>query len=273
VLKVPTMARLRVLTCLFLVSCAALLLAKETPIVLLWPQDKPALKLTFDKFRQLSSYAGQNTFVADVTVQNLTDKPIPHAVFTVYLSDKTNVRIGDAVLQVSDLNPGQIAKLPFQFNAVGIPANLAISAKKDMLAGKTVSLTIISVPPGADLKVDGHDSGRTPALVKLAVGTHTVDLAKEGYAPGSTPVEITTDELPGGSITIELGGLSRDTVELRDGTSVVGDVMSLSMTSVVVRVNGTDQTYDRNKVKKIILVERQVVPESAVVQPASASQK
>lgn len=219
----------------------------------------------------MSSYAGQNTFVADVTVQNLTDKPIPHAVFTVYLSDKGNVRIGDAMLQVSDLNPGQIARLPFQFNAVGMPANLVISAKKDMLAGKTVTLTIISVPPGADLKIDGHEAGRTPALVKLTVGSHVVDLSKNGYAPGSTPVEITADELPGGSITIGLGGLYRDTVELRDGTSVVGDVLSLSMTSVIVRVNGADQTYDRNRVKKIILVERQVVPESTVVQPEAPS--
>jgi hypothetical protein len=33
------------------------------------------------------------------------------------------------------------------------------------------------------------------------------------------------------------------------------------MTSVVVRITGEDHTYDRNKVKKITLVEREAVQE------------
>jgi len=40
------------------------------------------------------------------------------------------------------------------------------------------------------------------------------------------------------------------------------------MTQVVVRVDGKEQTYDRNLVKKIILVERQVTQQPPVVQPA-----
>lgn len=63
----------------------------------------------------------------------------------------------------------------------------------------------------------GQDAGTTPVRVRFAVGMHALDLTKEGYAPGSTPMEVTPEELPGGSITVELGGLSRDTVELRDG--------------------------------------------------------
>src|SRR5260370_31673896 len=108
----------------------------------------------------------------------------------------------------------------------------------------------------------------TPVMVKLTIGSHNLDLTKEGYAPGATPLEITPDELPGGSITVELGGLSRDTVELRDGSVVLGDVISLSMTQVVVRVDGRDQAYDRNQVKRLTLVEREVVQQPAVVQPA-----
>jgi hypothetical protein len=100
------------------------------------------------------------------------------------------------------------------------------------------------------------------------VGTHTLDLAKQGYAPGTTPVEITSDELPGGSVTIELGGLSRDTVELRDGTVLLGDLISMSMTAVVVRVDGIDQTYERNRVKRILLVAREVTQQPAIIQPA-----
>lgn len=256
-----------------LVVFTTVLLAKNEPsIVMTWPSEKPALKLTFEKFRQAGTYAGQTTFVADVTVQNLTDKQIPHASFTVYLMDKNKVRIGEALLQVSDLDAGQAAKMQFQFTSVGVPVSLTLSAKKDMLAppgAKTIPLKIISVPAGAKLKVDGQEAGITPIMVRLTVGTHQLDLAKDGYAPGNTPLEVTADELPGGSITVELGGLSRDTVELRDGSIVLCDVVSVSMTQVMVRVDGKDQTYDRNEIKKIMLVEREVTQQPPVTQPAA----
>ena len=71
------------------------------------------------------------------------------------------------------------------------------------------------------------------------------------------------DEAPGGSITFELGGLAEDNVELRDGSVLKGDVLSVSMTQVQVRVNGKDQTYDRNQVRKIILVQRESVPQAS----------
>jgi hypothetical protein len=254
-------------------SAVAALAKTEPPIVMLWPSDKPALKLTFDKFRGQGSYGGQNSYSTEVTVENLTDKQIPRAFFTVYFMDRNKVRIGQGSLQVADLDAGQSAKIQFQFYSVGVPASLALSAKKDMLTpsgGKTISLRIISVPPGATLKVDGQDSGTTPVMVRLAVGPHQLDLIKEGYAPGSTPLDVTPDELPGGSITVELGGLSRDTVELRDGTVLLGDVISLSMTEVVVHVDGKDQSYPRNLVKKVMFVERVIEQHPAVVQPAPA---
>ena len=69
---------------------------------------------------------------------------------------------------------------------------------------------------------------------------------------------------------MELGGISRDTVELRDGTVVLGDVVSVSMTSVIVRTEGKEQTYDRNQVKKILLVERTVIQQPTITQPSSS---
>ena len=136
--------------------------------------------------------------------------------------------------------------------------------------GKTIPLRIISVPAGAKLKVDGQESGTTPVMVRLTIGAHQLDLTKEGYAPGNTPLDVTADELPGGSMTIELGGLSRDTVELRDGSVVLCDVVSVSMTQVVLRVDGKEQSYDRNLVKKITLVEREVIQQAPATQPATA---
>jgi hypothetical protein len=67
---------------------------------------------------------------------------------------------------------------------------------------------------------------------------------------------------------VELGGLSRDTVELRDGTVLLGDVVSMSLTSVVVSVDGKEQALERNQVKKMMLVERQVTPQPVVIQQA-----
>jgi PEGA domain len=259
-----------VLTVLFFALTA--MAKSEPPIEILWPSEKPALKLTFDKFRGQGSYSGQNSYLSDVRIENLTGKQIPRVSFTVYFLDKNKVRIGEGTLQVADLEAGQAARMQFQFYSVGVPASLTLTPKKDMLA-KTIPLKIISVPPGAKLKVDGNDDGTTPVMVRLSVGTHQLELTKEGYAPGVTPLDVTADELPGGSITVELGGLSRDTVELRDGTVLMGDVISMSMTEVVVRADGKDQKYDRNQVKKIILVERVNTQQPPVTQPVPVNSK
>ena len=110
----------------------------------------------------------------------------------------------------------------------------------------------------------------TPVMVKFTEGTHSLEFTKEGYAIGTTPLEVTPDELPGGSITFELGGLSADTVELRDGTVLLGDVISANLTEVVIRVKGEEQKYDRNRIRKIMLVGRQVVQQPSVAQPITS---
>jgi len=151
-----------------------------------------------------------------------------------------------------------------QFSAAGTPAALTL------LAGKTIPLKVISVPAGANLRVDGEDAGVTPKLVDFTIGTHSLELSKEGYATGNTPLDVGADELPGGSVTVELGGLTQDTVELRDGTIVLGDVISMSMTTVVIRVAGKEQKHDRNEVKKMILVEHVVTQQPPAKQPVQS---
>jgi len=236
----------------------------NSAITALWPSsDKPTLKLTFGKFRQSGVVNGQEIFVCDVTAQNVSDQGVTRSVFTVYLSDKNGVRIGRARLQFPEIPRRRTQKAQMQFSASGTPAGVTL------LAGKAIPLKVMSRPPGANFKVDGEDAGVTPKMVDFTIGSHTLEFTKEGYAPGNTPLEVTSDELPGGSITVELGGLSRDTVELRDGTVVLGDVIFVSMVQVTVRVDGKDQTYDRNMVKKIMLVEREVIQQAPVVQPAA----
>jgi hypothetical protein len=246
----------------------------EPSIVMLWPdQASPTLKLTFEKFVQLGSYNGQLSLGSHVMVENTSGKRIPLASFTIYLLDKDKVRIGNGTLNITDLDPGQQVKLPFQVASLGIPASLSLVARTDA-AGiptslRTIPLKVISVPAGANLKVDGHDEGFTPATVRLTVGNHTLSFSKEGYASGSTPVDIKPDEAAGGSITFELGGLSQDSIELRGGTVLQGDVISMTMTSIVVRVDGKEQTFDRNQVHKIILVERITTEQPPLIEPVS----
>jgi PEGA domain len=124
------------------------------------------------------------------------------------------------------------------------------------------------------LKVDDQTAGTTPVTIRVLAGTHNLQLHKEGFADAKTPLDVNPDEAPGGSITITLGGLANDTIEFRDGSILTGDVLSMSLESVVINVRGAEQTFDRNKIKKIFLVERVVthiaVPETPVkVSPPS----
>jgi hypothetical protein len=262
------MLRARVCLLGFLLTLTSLSLAKDEPgIVMLWPsQDNASLKLTFGRFRSVAAYEGKLTLVSDVVIENLSSKVMPQASFSVFLLDKDRVRIGNGLLVVNDLNPGESAKVLFQCDSVGAPVTLSIGAKNNggvPTSLKTIPLQIISTPPGASLKVDGKDVGITPTTVNLTVGNHNLDLQKDGYGPTATPVDVAADDLPNGSIKITLAGLASDVVNLRDGSSLTGDVMSMDLDSIVIRVDGKDQKLDRNQVNKIFLVERIVTHVSA----------
>jgi hypothetical protein len=261
-----------------LILVSGLSFAKKPDLVMLWPPENPTLKLTFGTFHDMGSYAGKMTLVSDVTVQNLTAKVMPRASFNVSLLDRNNVRLGNGLLIIEDLNPGQSAKVQFQCTSVGQPAMLSLAANNSggvPTSTKAIPVMIVSVPPRATLKVDGQAMGMTPATVRRQAGTHNLELHKEGYADAKTPLDVNPDELPGGSITITLGGLAGDTIELRDGSILNGDVVSMSLESVVINVQGKEQTFERNRIKKMFLVERTVthisVPETAAPQNPAAT--
>ena len=71
-----------------------------------------------------------------------------------------------------------------------------------------------------------------------------------------TFAEIAPDAVSGGSVSFELGTASHDTIELRDGSVVTGDVESMSATDLVIRVGGALQNISRNQVKRIVLIQR-----------------
>jgi lipopolysaccharide export system protein LptA len=67
--------------------------------------------------------------------------------------------------------------------------------------------------------------------------------------------------------------LSRDQVELRSGRVVQGDVLSVTMTTVAMRIDGQDQTFDRNQVRQIILVQRETFQQTTLPQAVPAPPK
>jgi hypothetical protein len=119
-----------------------------------------------------------------------------------------------------------------------------------------ISVTVNSVPQGALLKVDGADQGITPKMIQVGVGKHLLEFSKEGFSNGRFPLEVAPNDASGGSVSYELGTSAYDTVELRDGSVLSGDLMSVSATEVVIRIGGASQHFNRNQVKRILLVER-----------------
>jgi len=230
--------------------------ATEPAQVVTWPNSgTPVLRFTFSKFKEIGSMGTQRTFVTDIIAENLSAKLIPTQKFSVYVLDKKQVRIGEAWMEVDNLGPSQSAKFQISFNASGVPATVSVLSSSDI--PRKVSLTVNSVPQGADLKVDGIDSGMTPKLISVGIGKHQLGFSKEGFNAGTFPLEIGPDDVSGGSVSYELGAAQYDTIILRDGSVLNGDLDSISGMDVVVRIGGSLQHFNRNQIKQIVIVERE----------------
>lgn len=233
---------------------ATLVLAKDPPLqVIIWPeQGTPLVRFTFTKFKELGSLGRERTYVTDTTAENLWNKPVEGS-FLLYLFDKNKVRIGQAYLTLTNVQPGETVKFQTTIAASGPPASLAIG----LPARKQVSITINTVPQGAVAKLDGVEIGTTPKVAQVAVGKHELEFSKEGFNPGKFPFEIGPDDASGGSVSFDLGTSAHDTIELRDGSVMSGDLVSVSGMDVVIKVGGSDQHVDRNQIKRILFVQRQ----------------
>jgi hypothetical protein len=252
--------------------CAAPLYSKDkkeapkSATVMEWPPDRPALRFTFGTFKEMGSYGPQKTYSSEVTIQNLWDKPIESASFSVFLIDSSQVRIGESGLSVSKLGVGETIRTTVVFSTNGTPATLKLDPRETPAGlgppkpAHKITLTVYSVPPGAQLTVDGKPSGTTPIQVEFTDGQHNLEFTKEGFASGKFVHNVGPQDASGGNVTVELAGLTHDTVELRDGSTIIGDVQHVDAQSVVVTVAGQDMSYPRNQVKKMLLIEREPPP-------------
>jgi hypothetical protein len=238
--------------------------AKDAPVqTIAWPESgTPILKFTFGKFKELGSLGGQRSYMTETTAENLWSKPISSATFSLYLYDKNKTRIGEGYISLNNVGPSQTIKFDTTIGTSGAPVSLSLLATSiphelaPLAPPRKVSITINSVPQGATLTVDGTEMGVTPKIAQLAVGKHTLGFVKEGFNNGTFPMEIGSDDASGGSVSYELGTSAHDTIELRDGSILTGDLLSVDATEVTLRVGGAAQRLDRNQVKRILMVER-----------------
>ena len=253
----------RLLSILFIfLSIAAF--AKDQPAqVINWPNaGNTVVRITFNRFREVGSIGNQHTYMSDTVAENLWDKKITSISFTLHVYDKNKVRIGDGFVSLDDVGAKQSVKFATNFSLSGKPDYIEIVPAHlpkelgSLEPPKMVTMTINSVPQGADLKVDGNDAGTTPKMIKVGVGKHTLTFSKDGFNNGNFPLEIGPDDVSGGNVSFELGTSAYDTIELRDGTVLNGDLMSVSGMEISVRVGGAVQSLNRNQVKRIIFVER-----------------
>lgn len=259
---------LRVLLFTAVVSVAAY--AKDPPPqVIVWPSSGTSvLRFTFGKFKEVGSLGNERSYVTETTAENLWSKSIANANFALYLFDKNKVRIAQATMTLSNVAPGETVKFQTTISSSGPPASLSVvptylpKELSPLAPPRIVSITINTVPQGADAKLDGVEVGTTPKMVQVAVGKHLLEFSKEGFNPGKFPFEMGPDDASGGSVSFELGTSAHDTIELRDGSVVTGDLVSVSGMEIVVKTGGTDQHFNRNQVKRILLVEREAVSQT-----------
>ena len=241
---------------LVLSLAVTLSVAKDIPFqVVNWPDSgTPTIRFTFSKFKEIAGMGREHTYITDTIAQNLSDKTIGDANFSLYMFDKSKARIGEGFIHLTNVGASQTVKFQLTLVASGTPASLAVSTATQH--NFSVSVTVNSVPQGATLKVDGNEAGTTPKIIVVGVGKHTLEFAKEGFNSGKFPLEITSRDASGGSVSYELGSASHDTIELRDGSVLSGDLVSVSGMQIQVRIGGNTQTFDRNQVKRILLTER-----------------
>ena len=240
------------------------LLAKDSASAAVnWPGDKPVLHFEIGKFVKEGSNQNRNVFSIDVLVKNVSTAKISSATFHLYLLDQKKTRIADHWITLTSVKPGDTVKTVITTQTVGTPVEFTVApdhlpAELASLMGPTLIATSIdSVPSGAKVSVDGNAAGITPVVVSLAAGTHTLAFEKDGYKAGSSSLTVAPDQASGRTITVDLGGAVRDTLELRDGTLVTGDLKSINDDEVVLQTGTGVQKYPRATVKRISLVDRE----------------
>jgi hypothetical protein len=108
---------------------------------------------------------------------------------------------GMTPLNISGLNPGiyNVTLSRFGYAKLSIPVTVqsgSVSEVKATLVALTGSLFINTTPPGVPLTLDGNAAGISPVtLPNITMGSHMLNVSKEGFVSQSIPVTITADQV------------------------------------------------------------------------------
>jgi hypothetical protein len=130
-LNSAAMRRFKLDLLLLILLLAVRLAAKDQPVqTVVWPETgTPVIRFTFGKFKEIGAIGNQHTFMTDTSAENVWTKPISDANFTLYLFDKSKSRIGEALLTVSNVKPGETIKFGTTVVLSGPPASLSVEAR------------------------------------------------------------------------------------------------------------------------------------------------
>jgi len=74
--------------------------------------------------------------------------------------------------------------------AIGVVGAIGAAVGIGLYVTRGEPLTVISVPPGATVVVDGQQVGQSPVTARAAVGSHTIELTLAGYEPFKDVVDV-----------------------------------------------------------------------------------
>jgi len=254
------MARLRWVAFVLLAISSTILFAADSALD--WPAEKPVLHFEIGRFNKAGSFGNRNVFNIDVVTKNVSAARISYATFHLYLLDARKTRIAEHWITLTNLQPGATVKSVITSQVVGMPVEFSVAADRlpqelAYLNGpQTVSVTIETIPSGANLMVDGTAAGKSPVTMSVAVGSHVIALSKDGYPGDSATITVAANQAAGKTYSFELSGALHDTVELRDGTIISGEVVAMNESEVVVQTSDGQQRYVRALVKRVSFVEK-----------------
>jgi hypothetical protein len=101
----------------------------------------------------------------------------------------------------------------------------ALIARKRLAATKEISVAVVTMPPGASVRVNGQANCNSPCDVKLAPGDHQITAFLEGYEPAASGVTVAAGK-PASPLTLTLEPLAqtiRVLTDLAQGKAALDD--------------------------------------------------
>ena len=115
--------------CVLLLAVAvSSLLAKDNVFqTVSWPESgQTVLRFSFSKFKDVGGMGKEHTYLTDTIAENVSDKTIGNANFSLYVFDKSNARIGEGYINLANVGPGQTVKFQITLSASGNPVSVAV---------------------------------------------------------------------------------------------------------------------------------------------------